>query len=88
MEVEYSEKFYKDVQKIGRKSVKNSIFQVIHQLKSSNSISEITNTRKMEGFKNAYRIRVGTYRIGLFYEKGIILLGRVAHRKDIYKLFP
>lgn len=38
---------------------------------------------------NAYRIRVGDYRIGLYiFEDGTAELAYVRHRRDIYKVFP
>ena len=42
----------------------------------------------MKGFKNAFRIRVGDYRIGVLIEKDTIKFGRIALRKDIYDIFP
>ena len=42
----------------------------------------------MEGFKNAYRIKIGDYRIGVFIEEDTIEFVRFVHRKDIYKKFP
>ena len=44
--------------------------------------------RKITGFKNAYRIKLADYRIGFFFEKGIIEFARIMHRKEIYKFFP
>ncbi|WP_374754821.1 type II toxin-antitoxin system RelE family toxin [Dyadobacter psychrophilus] len=44
--------------------------------------------KKLKGFSNAYRIRIGDYRVGIFVENNIVELARIAHRKDIYKVFP
>ena len=38
--------------------------------------------------QSAYRIRCGSYRVGLFIEKGDVLIVVIADRKDIYKKFP
>ena len=35
-----------------------------------------------------YRIRIGDYRIGIKGEGDVIVLMRVMHRKDIYRVFP
>jgi mRNA interferase RelE/StbE len=40
------------------------------------------------GFSNAYRIRLGDFRVGLFLDNDVVTLARILHRKDIYKLFP
>ena len=53
-----------------------------------NTLSEIKNLKKMQGFLNCYRIKIGDYRIGLYFENNIVELVRLAHRKEIYKLFP
>lgn len=57
-------------------------------VEASNQISEIKNLKKLEGFKNAYRIKTGDYRIGVFIEEDTIEFVRFVHRKDIYKKFP
>lgn len=43
---------------------------------------------KLEGYKIAYRIKLGDYRIGVFIEDETIEFVRFVHRKDIYKKFP
>ena len=35
-----------------------------------------------------YRIRVGTYRIGLEVVEGVVVLLRVGHRGEVYRSFP
>jgi mRNA-degrading endonuclease RelE of RelBE toxin-antitoxin system len=42
----------------------------------------------MKGFKNAFRIRIGDYRVGFLFQDNAIMLGRIAHRKNIYDIFP
>jgi mRNA-degrading endonuclease RelE of RelBE toxin-antitoxin system len=42
----------------------------------------------LTGFKTAYRLRLGNYRIGFFFENETAELVRVLNRKDIYKYFP
>jgi mRNA interferase RelE/StbE len=43
---------------------------------------------KLEGYKNAYRIRIEEFRIGAFIEGKTVELARFLPRKDIYKYFP
>jgi mRNA interferase RelE/StbE len=88
MKIQFTSKFYKDIDKIKLKSVKNNILNVIDVVESANKISEIKNLKKIKGHSIAYRIRMGDYRIGLFIENDIVEFGRIAHRKDIYILFP
>lgn len=51
-------------------------------------LSELTSCKKLSGFKTAFRLRFGSYRIGFFYENETMELVRVLNRKDIYKYFP
>ena len=44
--------------------------------------------KKLSGHPEAYRIRVGDYRLGIFYSDEIITIARFLKRNDIYKLFP
>ena len=88
MKVEFLEKFNKDLDDIRLSFVKKAIERVILEADSANNIHEIRNVKKMQGSKNAYRIRIGDYRIVIYFERGIVQFARVIHRKDIYKVFP
>lgn len=44
--------------------------------------------KKISGFSEYYRIKIGDYRIGFKKENNSICFMRVKHRKDIYKIFP
>ena len=80
--------FLKDINKLSLQSVKDDIQKTILNVEKANSIKEIKNIKKLSGFKYAYRIKIGDYRIGLFIENNTVEFARVIHRKDIYKTFP
>jgi len=88
MKVEFSKQFSKDLDRLNVRSTKQSLQRVIESLEFAENLETIPNIKKLKGFRSAYRIRVGDYRLGLFYENSTVLLGRFAHRKDIYSLFP
>jgi mRNA interferase RelE/StbE len=88
MKTEFLKKFYRDLDKITIQNVRSSIADTIEDIESASTIGEIKNIKKLSGFRNAYRIKIGDYRIGVFIEKGTVEFARIAHRKDIYKLFP
>ncbi|MEG3988445.1 type II toxin-antitoxin system RelE/ParE family toxin [Microcoleus sp. S28C3] len=46
------------------------------------------NLKKLKGEDNAYRFRVGDYRIGFYFDGETVTFARVLHRKDIYRYFP
>jgi len=54
----------------------------------SKKITEISNCKKLKGSKNAYRIRIGDYRMGFLFEKQNVEFVRFLHRNKIYENFP
>jgi len=61
---------------------------IAENVESATKITGIRNLKKLTGFKNAYRIKIGHYRIGIFIENNKVEFARVVHRKDIYNMFP
>ena len=88
MNIEFLKSFSKDLDHLQVKSIKQSLLRVIDSIESAESLAGFPNLKKLKGHKSAYRIRVGDYRLGLFYENSLVSLARFVHRKDIYKLFP
>ena len=88
MKTEFLKSFNKDLDKLKLQSIKILIASVIDNVEIANKASEIKNLKKLTGYKFAYRIKIGDYRIGLFIENNIVEFARVIHRKDIYKIFP
>jgi mRNA interferase RelE/StbE len=88
MKVKYKASFLRDLKQINNKKIKKQIEQIINTAKSASQLSDIPNIRKLRGYKNFYRIRIGNYRIGLYFEEKTIIFVRVLHRKDFYKYFP
>lgn len=88
MQVQFLSKFSKDLDTISIKSVKTSLIKLIAQIELAEDLKSIPHTKKLVGHKTAYRIRIGDYRIGVFYEKNVLTFARIVHRKDIYNVFP
>ena len=89
MIVEFDKSFEKSLEKIKNKSFYSKIEQIIISCESSASLDKIPNVRKLSGFSNYYRLRLGDYRIGFeILESNVIRFIIIAHRKDVYKLFP
>ena len=80
--------FSKDISKIRDKKILGKIENVIRNIEKAGTIMEIQGIKKMEGSTNAYRVRIGDYRVGFYLIHGTIQLTVFANRKDIYKLFP
>lgn len=88
MEVLFDKSFLKCIQKINDKSLKRKILSFIEDLEKVNDIQEITSVKKLSGSKNAYRKRIGDYRIGFEVDNNSIILIIAAHRRKIYRYFP
>jgi mRNA interferase RelE/StbE len=88
MNVEFLHHFYKDLDKLTLQSVKNDVACAIDNVESATKPTEIKALKKLTGYRHAYRIKVGDYRIGIFIESNLVTFARVVHRKDIYKVFP
>ena len=88
MFTKFTGRFSKDLDKITQVSIKKNVAEIILEIEAANNFSEIKNLKKLKGHSNAYRVRSGNYRIGLFIENGIVEFVRIVDRKAIYKVFP
>ena len=60
---------------------------IIEDISDLSSIPRPTGCKKLKGYRNSYRIRVGDYRVIYEIEDKMlrILIVAIGHRKDIYK---
>ena len=61
MNIEYSKAFIKAATKLDGK-YKLSLAKKIEEVKTALNVEELTDCKKLEGFSNTYRIRIGSYR--------------------------
>ena len=89
MIVEFDKSFYKTLAKIKDQSTLKNIRKNILELENKKGFVEIKSLKKLTGYKNYYRIRIGDYRLGFeSTDEKTIRLIIITHRKDIYKKFP
>jgi len=62
MNIVYSKAFIKAASKLTRK-YKISLKKMIEEVKMASTVNDLTNCKKLEGFNNSYRIRLGSYRV-------------------------
>ncbi len=87
MTVDIRKSFTKDSRQLP-KAVRSRVFKLIVDLEFAPNLTTLTGWKKLHGYTNAYRIRVGAHRIGFFLtSRGIDLLP-VLSRKEIYRYFP
>lgn len=89
MIVEFDKSFDKSLDKLKDKTLFPKIEKTISILEKASSLNEVQNIKKLKGFKVYYRYRLGDYRIGIEQiSKSSIRLIIIAHRKEIYNIFP
>ncbi len=80
--------FVQDAKGIPDAAVRRKVLRTVEHLQAATSLRELKHLKKLEGHTNAYRIRIGDYRMGFFLAGGTIQLARIANRRDIYRGFP
>ena len=89
MKIRYTKRFSKDLDGIiDDADLKERVLDVIEKLQQMDSLGDTSNVRKIQGYKEYYRIRIGDYRLGVKMTKDCIEMLRFLHRKDIYRKFP
>jgi mRNA interferase RelE/StbE len=88
MKYVFRESFWRDVKKIKDKKTLTRLDEAIAKVEAAANLSEVQSVTKMEGAANAYRIRVGGFRIGFYLEADVVEFVRCLDRKDIYRYFP
>ena len=87
MVVHISNAFGKDLRGI-HPNYHRKVAQIIEDMEDATDIRQIHNLEPCEGTTNAYRIRMGDYRIGIYVENDIIKVKRIGKRGDFYNYFP
>jgi len=88
MKAVFLNSFKKDLKKIKGKTLKLKIKNCIINLEYISNLKDIKNCKKLSGSYNAYRIRIGDYRLGFYLDDNTIFLVRFLKRSDIYRVFP
>ena len=88
MQVIFLSKFSKDLDRIKSRKLKASVLEIIESIEEAKELKGFPNIKKLKGHGTSYRIRIGEYRLGFYLEKNVVILARLVHRKDIYRLFP
>lgn len=79
--IEYDPKVLKQLSKIDKAELK-TIFEKIERFAEEPVITQIKKLKTP--FEGAYRLRAGNYRIIFYLENNLMLVSKIAHRKNIY----
>ncbi len=80
-EIRYDPKAVKQLQKLN----KHEASKVLDGIEAYADNPIKTKIKKLKTpFDGAYRLRIGDYRVIFYEEEGLILVSKIAHRKQVY----
>jgi len=88
MKTAFKASFLKAIKKIDSNQLKADIANAILNVESAESLIQISQLKKLKGYKQYYRIRIGDYRIGIKIEGDTVFFVEIDHRSNIYRIFP
>jgi mRNA interferase RelE/StbE len=88
MNVRFEAKFAKDLKQISDGRLLKAVKELVLACKEAESLTVISQVKKLKGYDTFYRVRIGDYRIGLALAKDGLIFVRCLHRKEIYRYFP
>ena len=89
MEVRYRKAFLKDLRKLQAQPMYNRIYEMAFTvLPEAETLINVAGVKAMKGYPNRYRIRLGSYRIGVEVHDDYVEIVRALHRREFYRYFP
>ncbi len=88
MQVTFRSSFLRDLKKIKDQRLLDRIAQAIEYVEQATDLQDLSDLKKLSGFHDFYRIRVGDYRLGIALADGAIEFVRCLPRKEMYRFFP
>ncbi len=88
MQIEITSKFRKQIKDCRDKQLRSKVLSIIDQVIAVDNMNGVNNLKKLTGYKNSYRNRMGNYRIGVLIDNNVVVFAAFDHRSDIYKYFP
>ena len=89
MHVRFKKRFLKELAKLPartREEVERFVFET---LPAADALEGIGTVERIQGHKGFYKVRFGVYRLGLRADAaGYLEVVVIAHRREIYRLFP
>jgi mRNA interferase RelE/StbE len=85
---EASKAFNRDVDAIRHPKLLRQLREAVAQIGTVGALADLPNVTAINGHKNAFRIKLGDYRLGCRLEEPTVVLARFLHRKEIYRYFP
>jgi len=88
LKVKFESSFARDLRRVRDLKLQARIADAIRRFEDIESLLEIDGLKKLKDEQDAYRLRIGEYRLGFLLRDGVVVLVRFLDRKDIYRYFP
>ena len=88
MKVKFESSFARDLRRVRDRKLRRRIAEAIRRFEEAHSLLEVAGIKKLRDAHDAYRLRIGEYRLGLLVRDDVVILVRCLDRKDIYRYFP
>ena len=88
MNTSFHESFLRDVKKLRDAKVRRVVASAIENVEQASAVHQIRGVKRLSGYHDYYRIRVGDWRLGLMIRGNLVSFVRCLHRREIYRYFP
>ncbi|MCQ2285967.1 MAG: type II toxin-antitoxin system RelE/ParE family toxin [Bacteroidales bacterium] len=86
MKILYDKNFEKSLEKLSNTIIKQRLEKLIQRLVTVDDITKLANVKRLQGYVNKYRIRIGNYRIVFaLLDNETMMFITISHRKEVYK---
>ena len=79
MKVSFEASFARDLKGVKDRTLLKRVEQVIAEVKTAATLSEVRHLTKMRGYATFYRLRLGHYRIGIEVIEDEVIFVRILH---------
>lgn len=80
-DIEYDPKAVKQLQKLNP-SIAKELLDAIEEFANTPILTKIKKLKTP--FDGAFRLRIGNYRVTFYQEESLMLISKIAHRKEVY----
>jgi mRNA interferase RelE/StbE len=69
-------------------AIQIAVIEAIENIEKANTFAEIDDFKPLKGHPNYYRMRIRSYRMGMFWDGEKFIIESVGTRGDFYKTYP
>lgn len=88
MRTTFRKGFTRDLKKIKDQQMLQRVKKKVEEIEEADLLEEVSDVTKISGASGFFRVRIGTYRLGIAVEGDTVEFVRCLHRRDIYRYFP